>query len=59
MKALKIFADKMGSTIIAEGIERQEELETFSNSASITARAICSGDPNQGWARRTRNRSSA
>ncbi len=29
VKALKIFADKMGSTIIAEGIERQEELETL------------------------------
>ncbi len=29
VKALKIFADKMGSTIIAEGIERQEELDTL------------------------------
>lgn len=29
VKALKILADKMESTIIAEGIERQEELETF------------------------------
>jgi EAL domain-containing protein (putative c-di-GMP-specific phosphodiesterase class I) len=29
VKALKILADKMESTIIAEGIERQEELETL------------------------------
>ena len=29
VKALKSFADKMGSTIIAEGIERQEELDTL------------------------------
>jgi EAL domain-containing protein (putative c-di-GMP-specific phosphodiesterase class I)/GGDEF domain-containing protein len=29
VKALKILADKMGSTIIAEGIEMQEELETL------------------------------
>ncbi len=29
VKALKSFSDKMGSTIIAEGIERQEELDTL------------------------------
>jgi EAL domain-containing protein (putative c-di-GMP-specific phosphodiesterase class I) len=29
VKALKILADTMESTIIAEGIERQEELETL------------------------------
>jgi EAL domain-containing protein (putative c-di-GMP-specific phosphodiesterase class I) len=31
VKALKILADKMGSTIIAEGIERREELVTLLN----------------------------
>jgi EAL domain-containing protein (putative c-di-GMP-specific phosphodiesterase class I) len=29
VKALKSFSDKMGSTIIAEGIERQEEMDTL------------------------------
>ena len=29
VRALKVLADKMGSTIIAEGIERREELETL------------------------------
>ena len=29
VRALKALADKMGSTIIAEGIERREELETL------------------------------
>ncbi len=29
VRALKVLADKMGSTIIAEGIERPEELETL------------------------------
>ena len=29
MSALKVMADKMGSTVVAEGIERHEELETL------------------------------
>jgi len=29
VRALKVMADKMGSTVIAEGIERREELETL------------------------------
>ena len=29
VRALKVMADKMGSTVVAEGIERQEELETL------------------------------
>ena len=29
VRALKVMADKMGSTVVAEGIERREELETL------------------------------
>ena len=48
VKALKIFADKMGSTIIAEGIERQEELETLLQLGVDHGQGYLLGRPAQG-----------
>jgi EAL domain-containing protein (putative c-di-GMP-specific phosphodiesterase class I)/GGDEF domain-containing protein len=50
VKALKIFADKMDSTIIAEGIERQEELDTLLQLGVDHGQGYLLGRPGQlGW----------
>ncbi len=52
VKALKIFADKMGSTIIAEGIERQEELETLLQLGIDHGQGYLLGRPEQGMGKK-------
>ena len=44
-RALKVLADKMGSTIIAEGIERREELETLLDIGIIYGQGFLLGRP--------------
>ncbi len=45
VRALKVLADKMGSTIIAEGIERREELETLLDIGIIYGQGFLLGRP--------------
>ena len=49
VKALKSFADKMGSTIIAEGIERQEELDTLLQLGVDHGQGFLLGRPERGF----------
>ena len=50
VRALKALADKMGSTVIAEGIERREELETLLEIGITYGQGFLLGRPEPpGW----------
>ena len=54
VKALKSFSDKMGSTIIAEGIERQEELDTLLALGVDHGQGYLLGRPESGFGEKDR-----